>query len=120
MADIIRLNNIRIKAKHGYYQAEKELGQLFETDIELHLDLSQALKSDELEDTVNFEAIYNDVVEIFSAHNHYLVEYVAGQIIDRILQKYTNVLKATVRIRKPQIPIDGILDNAEIELTRGR
>ena len=50
LADIIRLNNIRIKAKHGYYQAERDLGQLFEVDLELSLDLNRALETDQLED----------------------------------------------------------------------
>jgi len=114
------LNNIRIKAKHGYYPAEKELGQLFEVDVELHMDFSNALKSDNLADTVDFEAIYHDVKYIFSNHNHYLIEYVAGQIIDHLLDKYELIEKATIRIRKPHIPIDGILDNAEIEISRDR
>ena len=120
MADILRLNNIRIKAKHGYYQAEKDLGQLFEVDIILQVDFNKALKSDELEDTVDFEAVYKDVNKIFSKHNHYLVEYVGGQIIDHIIETYPLVETVTVKIRKPHIPIDGILDNAEIEITRSR
>ena len=120
MADILRLNNIQIKAKHGYYQAEKDLGQLFEVDIVLHVDFTKALKSDELEDTVDFEAVYKDVNKIFSRHNHYLVEYVGGQIIDHIFKNYPLVEMVTVKIRKPHIPIDGILDNAEIEITRSR
>ena len=120
MPDIIRLNNIRIKGKHGYYQAERDLGQTFEVDVEIHLDLEPALKSDQLEDSIDFEEVYRLVVAEFSGNKSWLIESVAGKIVGNILQRYPIAESVTVRIRKPQIPIDGILDNAEIEISRSR
>ena len=120
MSDIIRLNNIRIKAKHGYYQAERDLGQLFEVDLELSLDLNRALETDQLEDSVDFEEVHKDVVAEFSENQSWLIEALGGKIITRLFDKHQSVEQVTIRIRKPQIPINGILDNAEIELTRKR
>ncbi len=120
MSDIIRLNNIRIKGNHGYYQAERDLGQTFEVDVEIFLDLEPSLRSDNLEDSVDFEEVYRQVVAEFSGNKSWLIESVAGKIVKNILKKYPIAEKVTVRIRKPQIPLDGILDNAEIEITRSR
>ncbi len=37
--DVIKLCNIVFYAHHGYYEAERELGQRFEVDIEVECDL---------------------------------------------------------------------------------
>ena len=48
----IKLNNMIFYAHHGYYQAERELGQKFQVDLELECNFSKAIKSDELHDAV--------------------------------------------------------------------
>ncbi len=39
--DIIKLTNIVFYAHHGYYEAERELGQRFELDIEVTVTLGR-------------------------------------------------------------------------------
>ena len=55
--DSIRIKNLRIPARHGVYEFEKEKDGTFELDLELYLPLLKAGKSDRLEDTINYEDI---------------------------------------------------------------
>ncbi len=119
MSDIIRLKNMIFYAHHGYYQAERELGQKFEVDLELECNLSRAIESDSLEDTVNFENVYHHVNSIFNSYKFTLLESVADKIIQDILEHFP-VQSARIRVRKPQVPLHGFLDYVEIELSRRR
>ena len=52
--DRISLHNMRFYGYHGVYEHEREMGQRFEIDVELSLDLAQAGATDELEDTLDY------------------------------------------------------------------
>ena len=119
MSDIIRLTNMIFYAHHGYYQAERELGQKFEVDLELECNLSRAIQTDNLEDTVNFEQIYHHVNSVFNSYKFTLLETVADKILQDILNNFP-VKAARIRVRKPQVPLHGFLDHVEIELYRSQ
>ena len=116
---IIRLNNMIFYAHHGYYQAERELGQKFQVDVELNCDFSDAIKSDSLHDAVNFEEIYKTVHHIFSSYKFTLLETLADRIATELLANI-KTYEVLVRVRKPQVPLNGFLDNVEVEIKRGR
>jgi dihydroneopterin aldolase len=116
---IIRLNNMIFYAHHGYYQAERELGQKFQVDMELECDFTKAIQSDNLADAVNFEAVYYKVNHVFSSYKFTLLETLADRIALEILTNF-NVESVRIRVRKPQVPLNGFLDNVEIELFRHR
>lgn len=115
----IRLNNMIFYAHHGYYQAERDLGQKFQVDLELDCDFSKAIQTDSLRDAVNFEAVYHKVYHIFNSYKFTLLETLADRIAQEILQNFP-VESLLIRVRKPQVPLNGFLDNVEIELLRNR
>ncbi|MBT3589748.1 MAG: dihydroneopterin aldolase [Candidatus Marinimicrobia bacterium] len=115
--DVIRLNNILIYARHGVHMGENELGGQFEIDLECFSNLKNAGKDDDLTQTVDYGAIYQRVVELFTQKPYKLIESV-GEAICKSLLKQFPIEKVTIRIRKPHAPIDGILDTVEIELSR--
>jgi 7,8-dihydroneopterin aldolase/epimerase/oxygenase len=115
--DIIRLKNMTFYAHHGYYEAERELGQKFEVDIELHCDLSSATESDDLKQTVDYQAIYKIAKDTFENYKFKLIETVAQKIASRILQ-LSGISDVRIRVRKPNVPLNGLLDYVEIEIFR--
>ncbi len=117
--DIIRIKNMIFYAHHGYYAAERELGQRFELDVELYKDLTEAMNSDSLEKTVDFENVYSIINNLFSTSRFSLLETVGGKIIDALFASL-DVTAVKVIIRKPQVPIKGILDHVEVEIYRER
>ncbi len=115
----IRFNNMIFYAHHGYYQAERELGQKFEVDMELDLDFGKAILSDDLKDTVNFEKVYQKVHHLFSSYKFTLLETLADRIASEILSSFP-INAVLIRVRKPNVPLNGFMDNVEVELLKSR
>ena len=115
--DIIRLTNMIFYAHHGYYEAERELGQKFEVDIELEYDLSQAAQEDDLTKTVDYTEVYTITRNIFENYKFKLIETAAERIAEKILQ-LPGVPAVRVVVRKPHAPLNGLLDHVEIEIFR--
>ncbi len=114
--DYIRLKNMVFFAYHGIEESEKILGARFEVDLEISCDLEKASHSDKLEDTINYEAIYHDIQAIVTENKKHLIESIAGMIARKIKSKYRGVESIKVVVRKPSVPIKGILDTVEIEI----
>ena len=117
--DRILLNGLVFFGRHGCHQAERELGQKFLVDIELECDLTAACASDDMADTVDYVALYNEAREVIEGESAMLLESLAGRIADFALQD-ERVVSAWVRIRKPHVAMPGALDYLGIEITRGR
>ena len=117
--DILKILNLRLLAKHGVYDFEKEKEGLFEIDIHMYLDLKNAMISDDLKDSVDYSKVVDLVREIFSENDCNLIEYVAGKICKGILEKYP-IQKVVIKIRKPHAPINADLDTVEVEIERNR
>jgi dihydroneopterin aldolase len=115
--DKIRLKNIIFYAHHGFYKAERELGQKFEIDIEVSCDLSGSAQSDDLDKTIDYVKIYSLAQKTFSRYKFKLLETVAEKMADEIL-KEAGVLDITINVRKPHVPMNGVLDYAEVEIHR--
>jgi 7,8-dihydroneopterin aldolase/epimerase/oxygenase len=117
--DRIILHNMVFRGHHGVHPAERELGQRFEVDVELRLDLSRAMASDALQDTVNYSQAYAIVREEAEDHHYQLIEGLAGAIVRRLLAELA-VTSVWVRVRKPQVPLNGILSYTAVEVERRR
>jgi dihydroneopterin aldolase len=99
--DKIRLNGLQYYAYHGALEEERTLGQIFELDIEVGGEFSRPGRTDDLHWTVDYTLLYREVT-------------------DGLLKKFTAVQEATVRVRKPHVPMGGVLKNVEVEVTRRR
>jgi len=106
-------------AHHGFYDAERELGQKFEVDIEIHCQLDQISQEDDLRQTIDYRQIYSVAKEVFENYKFKLIETVAQKIADQLLQMHY-IMDVTIRVRKPHVPLNGLLDYVEIELNRCR
>ena len=115
--DSIRIKNLKIPARHGVYEFEKEKDGTFELDIELYLPLLKAGKSDKLEDTINYEDIISTVTKAFTEKQYALVEAAAQSVCDRLLNDF-KIDKITIRVRKPHAPIDADFETVEVQLNR--
>lgn len=115
--DSIRIKNLKIPARHGVYEFEKEKDGTFELDIELYLPLLKAGESDRLEDTINYEDIISVVTKAFTDKQYALVEAAAQSVCDRLLNDF-KIDKITVRVRKPHAPIDADFETVEVQLNR--
>ena len=115
--DAIRIKNLKIPARHGVYDFEKDQDSLFELDIELRLQLKKPGSSDRLEDTISYDDVVANVTETFTKKDYQLIE-AAGEAICKSMLQTFSLDQVIVRIRKPHAPIMASLDTVEIELVR--
>ena len=112
----IRLKNIQLYGWHGVADKEKKMGQQFEIDVEASLNCNQAISKDDITKTVDYSLIYDFVVNKFSSRKYNLIEALAGDIAQSLAKEFT-LDSCKVIIRKPDAPINGILDTVEAEVT---
>jgi dihydroneopterin aldolase len=117
--DKIKLTNIVFYAHHGYYKAERELGQRFELDIEVTCDLKEAAREDDLHKTIDYRTIYSIAKDAFENYKFKLLESVADRIAAQILQSHLTS-SVLIRVRKPHVPLKGFLDHVEVEIRRNK
>lgn len=110
---------MRIYGFHGVYPGERDLGRYFEIDAELFLPLKEAAETDDLRGTVNYAEVVDFIKEEFNKETCSLIETVAVKLADAVLTRFP-VSKVVIRVRKPQPPISGHLDYAEVQVERGR
>lgn len=115
----VSLENIRLYGYHGASQNERELGQRFEIDVEITADLADAVASDRMAKTVNYEQVYRLVESEVVNEKYHLLETMADKIARDVLRQF-NALEVVVRIRKPSVPIAGSIDHVEVEVTQAR
>ncbi len=115
----LRLLNMVFYGYHGVFDAERELGQRIEVDLEFSADLSQAARNDDFDASVNYVDLYTVVKEIVEEGEFKLIEGIAQAILSQIWDAFEPEA-LTVRVRKPQPPVGGLMDAFEVELIKTR
>ncbi|GAY79025.1 2-amino-4-hydroxy-6-hydroxymethyldihydropteridine pyrophosphokinase [Sporolactobacillus inulinus] len=69
---------------HGALEEERRIGQRFDVDVSLILDLYRAGSTDRLDQTVNYADVYTKVKEIVEGPPCALIEHVAEKIAETV------------------------------------
>jgi dihydroneopterin aldolase len=116
----LSIYNAEFYAFHGVREEERNMGGRYQVDVDIIYDASNAVVSDVLTDTVNYEEILYIVNEHMNGESCELIESLAYDIGTTIVERFLAVKHATVRVRKLNVPIQQILDYVETEVTIGR
>lgn len=116
----IHLTGIRCYGYTGYLAEEQVLGQWFEVDVKLWLDISTAAKTDAIEDTVDYRSVIAKVQYLVKTSKFALIERLVATIADSILIECDRVLSVQVTLSKPAAPIPDFGGKITIELTRSK
>ena len=117
--DTIHIKGLRLFAYHGVNPEEKRDGQTFVLDLRLGADLSQARRSDRLEDTVNYAAVVKAVRAAFTAQSFDLIERAAQAVCDAVLEGFPQVEEVSL-LQKPEAPVSAEFDYMAVEITQRR
>lgn len=120
MTDRIALEGMVFYGYHGVYPEERRLGQRFVVDLVLDVDLREAGRSDRLEASVDYVQVYRDVRAVVEGEPFRLLEAVAERIAQVVLARYPRVVRVTVTVKKPAVPLPGPLAHAAVTLSRTR
>ncbi|PAP74906.1 dihydroneopterin aldolase [Rubrivirga sp. SAORIC476] len=110
----VRLVNAVFYAHHGVMEEEHKVGGRFEVDVAMDLDIRQAATDDDLSKTVDYERVYAIVRDRVTGTPSYLIESLAYSIAEVVMQHFPMLLSVEVTVRKPNPPVGGPCDRAEV------
>jgi dihydroneopterin aldolase len=106
----IEVSGIRIKAYHGCLPEEAIIGGEYIVDITIDSDFSKACLSDDLNDTVDYCAVY-EIVKMEMAIRSKLIEHVAQRILSSLRAKFPDTKTFSVKVTKLVPPMNGAVDS---------
>ena len=111
----IYITDLRFHAFHGVMPQERLVGNDYSIDIKIGYDVSDAMISDEVDDTLNYAEVYQIVDQEMGVPSK-LVERVAYRICDRLFRKYASISSIDIRLTKLNPPFGADCKGAGIEL----
>ena len=98
------VDQIHVRAFHGVMPQERAVGGDFTVSVEVTAPIMNAVKSDCVDDTVNY-AVITDIVRQEMAVPSALLEHVAGRIAEKLFQTFPGIEKVWVEVRKENPPM---------------
>lgn len=83
---IVNIKNLRIKTVIGIHPWEKDIDRELRLNIKIFCDDCNATKSDEINDTIDYDVITNKVRNIVKNNKFNLIEKLAKTLMDAILE----------------------------------
>ena len=117
--DQITLTGLRASAFHGVFENERRDGQVFVLDVTVSLDFAAAAASDDLELTIHYGELAEEIVGAVERDPVDLIETVAERIAQVVLSHKAAQL-VTVTVHKPSAPITVPFDDVAVTITRSR
>ncbi len=116
----IHLRNMAFYGHHGHHPEETARGQRFFVDLVLTTDFSRPAASDALSDAVDYGAVYAVCREIVEENPVKLLETLCERLLSAVLDRFADVERVEVTVRKPSAPIPGVLDCVAAEAAASR
>jgi len=117
--DLIRISGIRHYGYTGFFPEEQVLGQWFEVNLSLWLDLATTGANDQLENTLNYAEVVAEVTAVMDAARFKTLERLNTAILERVLA-FAQVRRAHSELVKLSAPIPGFSGQITIAMTRSK
>jgi dihydroneopterin aldolase len=117
--DAIQISGIRCYGYTGYFPEEQVLGQWFELDLTIWMDLSVTGSDDQLENTLNYADVVDRVTNLLETSRFKTIEKLNAVIIEAVLA-FDPVQKVHSRLVKVSPPIPRFQGRIAIAMTRSR
>ena len=116
MTTRIDLEAMKFYAYHGVMPQERKVGNNFVVNLILTAPLDKAVTSDELEDTINYAAVYAVVKEQMEKPSK-LIEHAAGRILQALKEYFPQLTAIELKLAKLNPPFGGDVYSASIILS---
>jgi len=116
--DTVYIAGLKTQAIIGIYDWEKESKQPLIFDIDMDLPITQAAQSDDINDTVNYKQVSDEIIELVEKSRHELLETLCEEICQHILTHHKAVQLIHLKVSKPQAVAE--TDTVGLKITRQR
>jgi len=116
---LIRIEQMEFYSYHGCFEEERIVGNRFIVDLEMETDMNRAIETDRIDDALNYQTAYDLIKEEMKTKS-YLLEHIAGRILDALFRKFPELEKASVKVSKMNPPMGGKIGSVSVELSRAK
>jgi dihydroneopterin aldolase len=117
--DRIAVRGITAHASHGVYDWERERGQTFRVDAVLELDTAPAAAGDDLDRTVNYAALAQELHAVLTGEPVDLLETLAQRLARTCLANPL-VDAVEITVHKPEADLGVPFDDVAVTIRRTR
>lgn len=114
---LIQIEDMEFYSFHGHFREERIVGNKFLVNLTIETDMKVAAESDNLKDAVNYQRAYELVKQQMEIKS-YLLENIAGRILDALYSEMKGIQKATVKVSKLNPPMGGKISSVSVIMTR--
>lgn len=114
---LIQIENMEFYAFHGHFKEEQIVGNKFLVDLIIETDMGKPADTDNLKDAVNYQQAYL-IVKSQMEKKSYLLENIAGRILNAIYAELKGVRKATVKVSKMNPAMGGKIGAVSVIMER--
>ena len=114
---LIQIENIEFYAFHGHFKEEQIVGNKFLVDLKIETDMTRPSETDNLKDAVNYQQAYQ-IVKKQMEKKSYLLENIAGRILNAIYAEMEGIKKVTVTVAKMNPPMGGKIGSVSVVMER--
>ncbi len=111
----IRLDGIYLRAFHGCYDLEQQVGNRFRVDVVIRTPLGDLPKTDDVTQAVNYLTVY-EIVERTMQRTQRTVEAAAANIIEAIRAEFPQIVEIECTVAKIAPPLGGKIDKVSVTL----
>jgi dihydroneopterin aldolase len=115
--DQISIRGLKVQARIGVTEQERSTPQPVIVDLDLVADLSAAVTSDDLTDTVDYDRLTSFVADVVRTSSSKLLEHLAGSIATSVCS-LSGVERVTVEVSKESPPVAEEVGKIAVRITR--
>ena len=114
----IEIEGLELTGFHGATPREQKEGQPFLFDVWL-VAHDAGVRSDRLDDTIDYTKVVACIREISDAHRFSLIEALAAAVADALVERF-DVSSVRVRVRKPEVQLGAPASFSAATIERSR
>jgi dihydroneopterin aldolase len=111
----IEISGLSLYTRHGVSDAEREIGQRLVFDIAFELDECEATLTDQIEDTIDYGEVCEQVALAAQERSYKTLERLCSAVADRLVDRF-RAESVRVKAAKPEPPIALPVDEVSVEV----
>ncbi len=111
----IYIRSLRVHAFHGVLPQERVVGNDYVVDVSAEYDISRAMDTDNVADTLNYAEMCQTINEEMGVPSQ-LIEHVAGRVAHRLFDRFPAITALRLAITKVNPPMGADCGGAGVEI----
>ena len=119
METYVCLDDLHFFAYHGVASQETMVGNEYILSLRLKTDITRAMETDNVADTLNYAEIYQAIKDEMAIPSK-LLEYVGGRIVRRLFRDFPTLEYIDLKLSKRNPPMGADIASAGVEIHCGK